>query len=87
MIRKILNCVLRRQDIGHRVIGQFAYGDVGARVFERRLRDGTVEYWIEARWITEGREGTSSGLLRRAEHGLHFDAMREAQSYLRQLPR
>ena len=87
MVRKIFYRVLGRQDLGHDIVGFFSHGTLSARVFERRMLDGTVEYWIDVRWDSEGQEGTSYGLLRRTKPDLHFDAMREAQSYLRLLPR
>ncbi len=87
MIRKIVNTVLRRRDNASREVGRYAQGSLHARISETRLRDGTLEYWIDVLWDCEGQECTAHGLLRRSAPGLHVDVMRESLSYLRQLPR
>lgn len=87
MVRKILNRILRRQEVVTRCVGQFDQDNLRARVLEMRDALGGLEYWIDVRWEIDGNECSCIGLLRRTTPELPLDVMREARSYLRTLAR
>ena len=85
MITKIMNRILRRQEVTTRCVAQFSQGNLRARVLEMRDRQGSLEYWIDVQWDLDGNACSSIGLLRRTTMDLHFDVMREAHAYLHRL--
>lgn len=87
MIKKIMNRILRRQEVVTRCVAQFAEHNLHARVFEKRDAHGMLEYWVEAKWEIDGNEHSCVGLLRGTTSGIPFDVMRESHSYVRTLTR